>query len=670
LNRYLESFYNAEPLPRNTRVPYYFWQGSTPVELPEPVRSRRSGRLEEVPAATREIVTGFLRELSGKPEIGDADHLGDELGLDSLARAEVLAWLSAEFGYPPSNVDALQTAGDVLLAACGEAVSGGPTQLQPVPAKWFAPAEDGRLRIPAGETITRVFLEQANRHPGRTVVADQSSGGRTYRDLVTGIFVLRPELMRLPGQHVGVMLPASVTAVVVYLALLFARKTPVMINWTVGWRSLGHSLDLVGAERVLTAKALVSRVESHGTDLSGVRDRFLYLEDLAGGITRSAKLRGWLRARLTRGRLAKVRPTQVAAVIFTSGSESLPKAVPLTHANLLTNLRDVTSVTELHGTDRLLGMLPPFHSFGLTGNILLSICAGVPTVYHPNPTEGATLARLIAAYRVTITIGTPTFLHGILRAGSREQLSSLRLAVTGAEECPPRVYAAAAERCPHAVLLEGYGITECSPIVSLNDERAPRAHTIGRVLPSVRHAIVGIETGEAVSAGTTGMLLLSGPTVFAGYVGDAPSPFIDYGGTAWYRTGDLVSEDEEGVLTFRGRLKRFVKIGGEMISLPAIESVLANAFGGAEEDGPALAVIDAADADRPELVLASTREISRDDANQRLRSAGLSPLHHVRRTVQVEAIPVLGTGKTDYRALQEMVKRMQRESPGHGLHSM
>ena len=660
LNRHLEAFYNREPLPRNTHVPYFFWEGSAPVELPEPVRAARKGELETVPPATRELVSNFLAEISGKEGIRDTDLLGDDLGLDSLSRAEVLAWLSGEFGYPQSSVDALQTVGDVLLAACGEALSGGSVDVKPPAARWFTRGERTRIGVPGGDTLTEVFLTRARNQPTRVIVADQNSGARTYRDLVTAIFVLLPEFRKLPGSHVGVMLPASVTAVVVYLAVLFAGRIPVLVNWTVGSRNLLHSLDLVGVERVLTAEQLVRRVESQGTDLSGVKDRLLYLETLAGGISKAAKLRGWIRARTSWRALRNARVTPTAAILFTSGSESLPKAVPLSHVNLLTNLRDVTGVASLYENDRLLGMLPPFHSFGLTGNILLSVCAGLPTVFHPNPTEGAALARYIATYEVTISLSTPTFLFGILRASTADQLVSLRLVVTGAEECPPRVYDALKDRCPHATLLEGYGITECSPIVALNDEAAPRPGTIGKPLGSLRHLVVSVETGDPVPREDNGMLLLRGPSIFGGYLGDAPSPFIDHQGHAWYRTGDLVSEDVDGVLTFRGRLKRFVKIGGEMISLPAIESVLMETLGstGAEgppaAEGPPLAVVSTSESDRPELVLFTTGGVSRDEANQWLRAAGLSPLHNLRKVIPVESIPQLGTGKTDYRKLQEM----------------
>ncbi len=352
-------------------------------------------------------------------------------------------------------------------------------------------------------------------------------------------------------------------------------------------------------------------------------------------------------------RAAKISPT--AAILFTSGSENLPKAVPLSHANILADLRDVLPRITPCTDDRMLGMLPPFHSFGLTGNIAAPLLMGMPVVYHPNPTEGPLLAWGIEAYKATILLGTPTFLNGILRAATSAHLASLRLGVTGAEECPQRVYELAGERCPHMTLIEGYGITECSPIVAVNLPEDPRPHTLGPLLPSLEAALLDPETGQPSPPETPGLLLLRGPTVFAGYLGEeAPDPFVDYAGKRWYNTGDLVRRSADGVLTFAGRLKRFIKLGGEMISLPAIESVLLERYGTADDDGPILAVV-ATTGDHPELVLFTLRDISREQANATLRAAGLSALHNLRRVERVQEIPLLGTGKTNYRALQELL---------------
>ncbi|NLF33003.1 MAG: AMP-binding protein, partial [Planctomycetes bacterium] len=378
----------------------------------------------------------------------------------------------------------------------------------------------------------------------------------------------------------------------------------------------------------------------------------VYLEDLRASLTTGAKLAAWVRARLGLHRLDDVRPSETAVILFTSGSENVPKIVPLTHRNILTNIADAWTRFTIGPADSLLGILPPFHAFGVTATLLLAACVGLRVAFYPNPTEGAALAKMIDAYCCSILVTTPTFLNGLLRASSADQLLSLRLVVSGAEACPPRVYEAMARRCPQAVVLEGYGVTECSPIIAVNSQADPRPGTIGPVLPSLEHAITDPDTLQRVRTGERGMLLVRGPSVFCGYLHyDGPSPFVQAEGHTWYRTGDLVREDADGRLTFAGRIRRFAKIGGEMISLPAIEAVLTERFIRDSDDGPILAVVADREDQRPELVLFAVREIDRDEANAAIRAAGLSALHNIRRVEVLDELPLLGTGKTDYRAL-------------------
>lgn len=650
-NAFIERFYNADAPPA-TYVPYTPWERGGPRELPEPNWARSTGDVEAVPEGVRERVLAYLRNAAGHDEIRPADRLGTDLGLDSLARAELLLWLEQEFGFAERDVDALQTVADVMLATRGEAVVTRTVALKPPPADWFAERGGAPVSMPAADTIVQAFLNQARRAPDRVAVADQLSGGKTYRELVTAVFALRPHVAALPGERVGIMLPASVAADVAYLAVLFSGKTPVMVNWTAGARNVEYALESLGVQRVLTAGPLVAKVESQGTDLSAIRDRLLPLEVLARRVGRFAKLAAWLRSRVSWAALAQTRVSDFAAILLTSGSETLPKAVPLSHCNVLCNIADVLTIATVRESDSLMGILPPFHSFGLTVTMLLPLVVGVRVVHHANPTEAWTIARLIEQYRATVICGTPTFLSGILRASTPEHLRSLRIAVTGAEKCPERTYAALARSCPGAVILEGYGVTECSPIVSANREADPRPGTIGRVLPSYEHAVVDVDAWTRVRPGGIGMLLVRGPSVFAGYIGEGvESPFVEFEGRSWYRTGDLVVEDADGVLTFRGRLKRFVKVGGEMVSLPAIESVLERVYAKETDEGPVLAVAATADEQRPELVLFTTLALDRATVNRQLREAGLTPLYNIARVVRLDALPLLGTGKTDYRAL-------------------
>jgi len=487
------------------------------------------------------------------------------------------------------------------------------------------------------------------------VLADQTGGVKTYRDVITAIMVLKPIFETLEGSHVGLMLPASGGASILYLALLFAGKTPVLVNWTAGARSMGYGLDLVGVKHVVTVSTLVNRLDAQGVDLGAVKDRLLLLDEVGKKITLPTKLAAAFRARFNWVSLLAAKAPETAAVLFTSGSESLPKAVPLSHGNILANIRDSAQALNFREDERVMGCLPPFHAFGLTTTTILPLLVGLRVVYHPNPTEGRMLARLIEAYHATLLVGTPTFLGGILRMAEDRHLESLRIVVSGAEKCPEQIYATLAKRWPKTTVLEGYGITECSPVVSVNREDDPRTGTIGKPLLSVEWAIVDLDSGRRVEPGQPGMLLVRGPSIFSGYLNpDVESPFETFEGRQWYRTGDLVYQDR-GVLVFSGRLKRFVKLGGEMVSLPAIEEALSRRFQGEEETEPLLAVESSAEELNPDLILFSVSGIARDEANAAIRAAGLSSLHNIRVVRQVDQIPTLGTGKTDYRALKALL---------------
>lgn len=653
VNRCLEAFYNREA-PANTYVPRFFWERGRTRTCPEPAQAEGLGDASRVPEGIRKAVHSRLHRLSGQESFTDGQALSRDLGLDSLQRLELVVWLEGEFGCTCADPDALQTVGDVLLTAAGQGSAGARAAAKPVPRAWLEHTVDLPPGIPDSSTLTGAFLLQAARDPHRAVLADATSGVKTYRDVVTAIFVLAPVLRRLPGPYVGIMLPATVGGAILFLAALFAGKTPVMVNWTVGPRSMAHCLDLLQVRHVLTAGPLLARLEAQGMNLEGLRERFILLDELGPRISTFRKLVALARSHLGWGALRRAPVPDTAVVLFTSGSENLPKAVPLSHANLLGNLRDITAAIRFTEDDRMMGFLPPFHSFGLTCTVLLPMLAGLRVAFHPNPTEARALARTIESHGCSLLVGTPTFLHAIVRVATDAQLRTLRLCVTGAEKCPEPLYEALARRWPEMVVVEGYGITECSPVVSVNRVEAPQRCTIGKVLPSLEYALVDQEGRVRVARGQEGMLLVRGPSVFSGYLNhQGPSPFHAFEGRSWYRTGDLVREAEDGTLTFAGRLKRFVKLGGEMVSLPAIEEALNNHYVHEDDSEPVLAVEATPQDTNPEVVLFTVAGISRDEANATLRAAGLSSIHNIRIVKRLESIPLLGTGKTDYRALKE-----------------
>ncbi|RJP59808.1 MAG: hypothetical protein C4541_05335 [Candidatus Auribacter fodinae] len=656
INAWLESFFNSNAAP-NRYVPYYFWQGSKPEDRPDPAIHYIKGDAGSVPEATRHIVMLHLKELSGMPHITGEQRLNYDLGLDSLALADLNSWLEEEFGFSAGTPEALTTVNDVLLAAVGKAISTREVDIKPVPPLWLKHADCAQLSMPEGDTILRIFLKKAAECPSRAIIADQLSGVKTYRDVTCALLILQPVFQKLPGDYIGIMMPASATAAIMYLAVLSAGKTPVMVNWTTGIRNVQHSLDLLSVQQVITSRLLVEKLSQQGITCDDISGRFYFLEDLARRISLRQKMSGLLKSRISWKNLYQADVPDTAVILFTSGSENVPKAVPLTQGNLIANLRDISSAVTLRRSDSVIGFLPPFHSFGLTVTILLPLCYGMRAVFHANPTESAQIARLINAYKATLLVGTPTFLNGVMRAAEPGQLDSLRIAVTGAEKCSESVYARLQSLAQKVTVLEGYGVTECSPIIAVNREACPVPFTIGRTLPSYTYLIVDHETFKPLTKpDVAGLLLVRGPSVFHGYLHyGGPSPFIEAQGASWYNTGDLVSISADGIITFRGRLKRFVKIGGEMISLPAIESVLLKAFMTEDDEGQVCAVEAAGDEHAPEIVLFSVKNIDREQANSVIRSAGFSPIHNIRRVIRIESIPVLGNGKADYRKLKSML---------------
>jgi acyl-CoA synthetase (AMP-forming)/AMP-acid ligase II/1-acyl-sn-glycerol-3-phosphate acyltransferase/acyl carrier protein len=655
LNAYLDNFYN-HAAPPALYVPYSIWEKGGPRELAEP-KPTAGHSINDAPAATRQIVLAHLHEVTGIDRLNDDQELARDLGLDSLAVTDTLLWLEREFAVSVPSVEAVRTVGDMIMAACGIAsAESSDVQIPGPSAGWLSNPGDARVQIPEGQSIQRVFLAQGRRNPSRVIAADLQQGSRSYRDLITAILALRAKIAALPGRYVGIMLPASVAADTVFLATLFAGKIPVMINWTAGPRVVQLGLDLVGVQKILTADLLLHRLSAQGIELAELGDRLVSLERMASTIRWTEKLSAAIRARFSWRSLERVTAADTAVVLFTSGSESAPKAVPLTHLNILTNIRDALSSFNIFECDRLLGLLPPFHSFGLTATLLLPLLAGVKVVHHPNPNEVAALGKIIETYRVTILLSTPTFISNIVRGNAGSDLTSLRLCVTGAEKCSREIYESVKNSCPQAVILEGYGITECSPIVSVMREDDVQPGTIGKPLPSVKALVIDIDSHLPAPPGRTGMLLLRGPSIFGGYLNySGPSPFETFEGATWYRTGDLVKADEQNRLTFMGRLKRFAKIGGEMISLPAIEEVLTRTYAQPDDKGPCLAVLPTPDEAHPELVLFTIRPLDRAQVNKTIQEAGLSGLHNIRIVRQIDQIPLLGTGKADYRTLAQLL---------------
>ncbi len=651
LNPWLEAWYNAPGPEQPTYVPYHFLLGPRTREFPRP-GGLSDADLAQLKPQTRAEVEKILAARLRRPLTEDEKQPQtglDHLGLDSLDRMEVTLNVEQRFGFSSDQMPA--TVGELCVLAQGLAAKGPP---RPTPPQWFHPPGDDRAPEILADTVAEAFVRRALQSRKDVAAADDLAGVVTYERMLIGALLMARRFRDLPGENVGLMLPASVGGDIALLGLYLAGKLPVVLNWTTGPANLAHAVRLMALRHVITSEVFVDR-----TGIEVDEAEYVFLEEVREGIGKWEMVRTLLSVRWFAASVAasvpRANPDNPAVVLFTSGSERAPKAVPLTHRNLLSNQRAGISVFGLTRQDCALGFLPTFHSFGLSITTLLPLLSGIRVVHHPDPTDAGGLARKVGTYKVTVFVGTPTFLSYVLERAGEGQLESLRLIVVGAEKCPPELAKRAGEGAKGAKVLEGYGITECGPVVSVNRPDANRPGTLGQPLPGVDVQVVDVETDRPLPRGQMGMLLVSGPNVFPGYIGfDGPSPFQDRDGKRWYVTGDLATLDDAGYIHFGGRLKRFLKAGGEMISLPALEEPLARRWPPTDQ-GPRVAVEGVEAADGPRIVLFTTEAISADEANATLVQAGLARMLRVREVRRVKAIPVLGTGKTDYKVLRQWI---------------
>jgi long-chain-fatty-acid--[acyl-carrier-protein] ligase len=652
LNPWLEKWYNAEGTETPTFVPYHFLFGPRTYQFPEPPRppAVNDARIKDT---TKEAVKHILEDkLHGTLEDSksSAGTTLAELGLSSLEAVEVTRDVERRFGFNAETTP--MTLGELWALAQGLAEKG---PVKPPLPEWFTPSSDAGPLGVKGNSILDAFISNALRYRKEPAAADDLAGVVTYERLLVGVLATAKRLAALPGENVGLMLPASVAADLAFFALHLAGKLPVMMNWTTGPANLTHAARVMGVTHVVSSKAFIDRIGVKSDGWS-----YVYMEDLRAGMGRFELLRNLLTVRflpsLVRSHIPKSAADNYAVILFTSGTEKAPKTVPLTHGNILSDLRGGCAFFGAMRSDSLLDFLPPFHSFGLSVGMLLPLLTGLRVLHHPDPTDAARLAKKIAAYRPTLLLGTPTFFGFILDRSRPEDLASLRLAVVGAERCPDALRQRCAELAPQAQLTEGYGITECSPVVSVNRPEANRPGTVGQPLPGVEVCVVDLKTGARLPAGQTGMLLIAGPMVFPGYIAyDGDSPFQERDGKRWYVTGDLAELDADGYIRLAGRLKRFVKVGGEMVSLGALEEPFVRLYPPTEE-GPRVAVEGMETSNGPRIALFSKDPISVRDANALLHKEGFHGVMHLDEVRQVSAIPVLGTGKTDYKVLRAMLE--------------
>ncbi|MDP7639048.1 MAG: AMP-binding protein, partial [Candidatus Hydrogenedentes bacterium] len=525
-------------------------------------------------------------------------------------------------------------------------------------------------RKPDKPLLHRLFVKKARAHPFMMAVADARSGKMSYIKALAASIVLARKLKVVlgPEKMVGVLLPQSVGGVLVNVALPFMGKVPVNLNYTSSNESVAAAAKECGMKQVITANAFLGQVPVE------VPGEAIHVDDILRTVTSKDRIVGFLLAALCpvtwverhlgapSGRTAD----ELATVIFSSGSEGEPKGVMLTHFNVLSNVDAGIQGFPLNKGDCVMGILPFFHSFGYTGTLWLVLTQRLSVVYHTNPLEAKQIGEMVAKYRTRILFSTSTFLQGLIRRCSAAQLSSLEFIIAGAEKLTPRVRDAFKEKYG-VEPLEGYGTTECSPVVSLNvpDYRAPGFYQIGTKQGSIGHPIPGmsvrvvdVETREPLEQGDTGLLLVKGPNVMKGYL-NQPEKTATVLRDGWYDTGDIAFVDEDGFITITDRLARFSKIAGEMVSHTKVEESL---HGVISESERVLAVAGVPDAQKGErlVVLHTLGEEAFGELMAKMDDTGLPKLWIPKANAyyRIDEIPILGTGKIDLSKVRTLAREL------------
>lgn len=495
------------------------------------------------------------------------------------------------------------------------------------------------------------FVRVAKRDPRKLAFIDRATDRRIpYGRALLGALLLTARFRRLDERYLGIMLPTSAGCGLSIIATLMSGKIPVMINYSTGAaKNVEYARHKCGFKTVITSRALLKKIECPETE------GMIFVEDMIAGAGPLDKLKAGLKSRLPVGAILRGihggDGDSTAVILFTSGSEKDPKAVELTHRNIGFDLHAAADAFDVRQDDVIMAVLPLFHVLGLTTTFWLPICRGLTMVTYANPLEFKTVAGIIRDEKPTFIVGTPYFLMGYLKQAQPGDFASLRVAVAGADKMPEWLQQAYQKQ--HGVqVYEGYGTTETSPVISVNTPAACKPGSIGRPLPGVQVKIADIDTGDPLPPGKEGKILVKGDLVMKGYLGDVEETVLHIE-DGWYETGDMGVLDEDGFLWHRGRLKRFIKIGGEMVSLVQVENELQQLL----PEGIECCAVELPDRRKgARVAVAVTRELDRKGVlgglAERLPSLALP-----REVVVIEELPKMGSGKIDFRATGELVRR-------------
>lgn len=500
------------------------------------------------------------------------------------------------------------------------------------------------------------FIDSALKNPSKVAFVDRTTQKDiTFNQALLGSLILSRRFKKLERGRIGIMLPTSGGAALSVIGSVMGGLTPVMINYSTGAeKNCVYAQQQCDFKTVITTRALLEKTGC--PELPGM----VFIEDIMAGLGKLEKALGFMKSKAPVALLKRLTGSKnlskPAVILFTSGSEKDPKVVQLTQGNLISNIDAFCDMMNIYSMDRLLAVLPYFHVFGLTINLWTPVCLGMTSITYANPLEFRTVAKIIKETEPELLIGTPLFLEGYARQSSPGDFKSVVLTVSGADKCPESLRTLYRDK--HQLeIFEGYGATETSPVISVNPRAANRPGSIGIPIPNTAVKIENYETGDECLAGEIGKILVKGDGVMDGYLNDVEESSLRLK-SGWYDTGDLGYLDGDGYLWHKGRLKRFVKIGGEMISLVMVEETL-NEMTPENIECCAVEIPDAKRGSR--IVAVTTAEVEKSEIQKKLAKE-LPNIALPKSYIVVSEFPRMGSGKTDFRTLTELVRKQLKDS--------
>ncbi len=494
------------------------------------------------------------------------------------------------------------------------------------------------------------FIDIAKRFGKKLAIHDFSTNRElSYSRVLIACLILRRFFLNLDKGFIGIMIPTSAGCILAKIATLMSGRTPVMINYSTGAeQNARYAQSKCDFKTILTSRALLEKIECPHVD------GMVYLEDIMASVSTPMKVRAALTAALPAPLLKKLvhsgHEDDTAVILFTSGSEKDPKAVELTHKNILANIESVAPIFDFRSDDVFMCTLPLFHVFGLTVNLWLPVSYGMTMLTYANPLDFKKVCSIVREHKATFLVGTPAFFWGYLRKSEKGDFASLRIALTGADKCPDALREGFKNK--HGITVyEGYGATECSPVISTNTPEFNRPGSVGKPIPGLQIRIENYETGEQCAAGEDGRILVKGDSVMKGYFNDFEQTSLHIR-RGWYDSGDMGNLDEDGYLWHVGRLKRFVKIGGEMVSLVKIEDVLEKFL---PEDSYCC-VVEIPDSIKGARIVAVVTTPLDEKTVLKQMAQHLPAIALPKIFLVWETLPKMGSGKIDFRTISEMAR--------------